>query len=232
MKLNKIGCDKLNQEIIQDTKDKEMADMESLWEERTSMLFDLIDLINTGEDTESLIIDLKDNSEDIAKATCGVFKADSEIKKQDHKEYYYKLIKKNHPTKGVQLTTDEDAWLKNYTSVSILTRILKDNVRLITDYLRCIKANDNYGQQITDERLLSNVVSITGFLKNLSSTWDFELIDSKLGIYFRNLKKQSDILAGAKNPELIDEELKIAKEISKIVCNGTVKWKIEQQHQN
>jgi hypothetical protein len=48
-----------------------MADMKSLWEERTSMFFDMIDLINTGSDIENLIVDLKDNSEDIAKATCG-----------------------------------------------------------------------------------------------------------------------------------------------------------------
>lgn len=153
----------MNQVIIQDKKDKKIADMESLWEERTSMFFDLIDLINIGEDTENIIVDLKDNSEDIAKATCGVFRADSEMKKQDYKEYYYKLVEKNHPTKGVKLTPEEDVWLRNYTSVSMLTRIMKDNVRLLTDYLRCTKANDNYGQKITDERLLSNVISITGF---------------------------------------------------------------------
>jgi len=216
----------LNQEKNQAAGDKEALDMKSLWEERTSMFFDLIELINKGEETEDSIIDLKDNSEDIAKATCGVFKADSENKKQDHEEYYYKLIDKNHPINGVKLAHEEDVWLRNYTSVSMLTRILKDNVSLVVKYLKYTKSNNIYGQKTTDERLLSNVISIAGFLKSLSLTWDFELLNSTLTVYFRNLKKQSDIIVGAKDPELLEKELKISEEISKIIYNGIVSTRL------
>lgn len=218
--------------MIHDKKDKEMADMKSLWEERTAMFFDLIDLIDAGVYTEDLIIDLKDNSEDIAKATCGGFKFDSEMKKQDHEEYYYKLIEKNHPIRGVKLTPEEDVWLRNYTSVSMLIRILKDNVSLVAEYLKCTKAVNIDGQKIADERLLSNVISITGFLKTLSSTWDSELLNSSLTVYFRNLKKQSDILAGATNPEMLEKELTTSEEISQIIYNGMIVWRTEQPHQN
>jgi hypothetical protein len=217
--------------MIQDTEDKKMSDMKSLWEERTSMFFDMINLINTGSDIENLTVDLKDNSEDIAKATCGAFKFDSKMKKTDHEEYYYKLVEKNHPIKGVKLTPEEDMWLRNYMSVSMLTRILKDNVRLLTDYLKYTKANID-GQKITDEMLLSNVVSITGFLKTISSTLDFELLNFSLTIYFRNLKKQADILAGAPNPELLEKELKISEEISQIIYKGMIMWRTEPSHQN
>jgi hypothetical protein len=219
---DKTGCDKLNQEKNQAAGDKEALDMKSLWEERTSMFFDLIELINKGEETKDLIIDLKDNSEDIAKSTCGALKADSEIKRQDHEEYYYKLIEKNHPIRGVKLSPDEDKWLRNYTSVSMLKRILNDNISLVVEYFKCTKNNDIYGQKAADERLLSNVTSISGFLKSLSSSWDFELLNSTLTTYLRNLKKQSDIIIGANNPELLEKELKISEEISKIIYNGIV----------
>lgn len=217
----------MKQEIIQDTKDKEFADMKSLWEERTLMFCDLIYQIYKGVDTADLITDLKDNSEDIAKATCSVFKSDSE-KREDHEDYYYKLLEKNHPTKGVKLTPEEDVWLKNYMSVSMLTRILKDNVRMVHDYLNYIKENDIQGQKIADEVLQSNIISITGFFKSLSSTWDIELLNSKIIVYYRNLKKQADVLAGAPNPELLESELKVGGEIAKIIYDGMVKWKTKQ----
>jgi hypothetical protein len=200
--------------------DKEALDIKSLWEERTAMFFDLIGLINKGEETEDLIIDLKDNSEDIAKSTCGALKADSETKIQDHEEYYYKLIEKNHPIKGVKLSPEEDVWLRNYTGVSMLTRILKDNVSLFGNYLKCTKGNDIYGQKAADEKLLSNVTSISGFLKSLSSTWDYQLLNSTLTTYFRNIKKQSDILVGAKDPELFEKMKIISDEISQIIYKG------------
>jgi hypothetical protein len=200
--------------------DKEASDMKSLWEERTAMLFDLIDLIiiNKGTETEDLIKDLKENSEDIAKATCGALKAASEIKRKDHEEYYYQLIEKNHPIRGVKLSPDEDMWLRNYTSVSMLKRILNDNISLVVEYFKCTKDNDIYGQKAADERLLSNVTSISGFLKSLSSSWDFELLNSTLTKYFRNLKKQSDVMVGAKDPELFEKEKIISDEISQIFC--------------
>lgn len=217
---------------IQDTKDKGIEDMKSMWEERTSMFFDLIDLINKGIDTVDLITDLKENSDDIAKATCGGFKEDSQAKRDNHEEYYYKLIEKNHPTKGVQLTPEEDIWLRNYTSVSMLTRILKDNVSLVAEYLKCSKAKDIYGQKAADERLLSNVISITGFLKSLTSTLDIELLNSKVSVYLRQLKKQSDILSGAKDPEMLEKELITSEEISNIIYKGVIAWKTERLHQN
>lgn len=220
----------MNQIVIQDTGDKELAaDMKSLWEERTSMFFDLIELINKGRDTKNIVIDLKENSEDIAKETCGILKEDSEIKKQDHEEYYYKLLEKNHPINGVKLDPLEDTWLRNYTSVSMLTRILKDNVSLIVDYLKCTKGNDINGQKAADEKLLSNVISITGFLKSLSCTWDIQLLNSTITAYFRNIKKQSDILVGAKDPELFEKELIISDEISQIIYKGIIELKISKR---
>jgi hypothetical protein len=228
MKLkDKTGCDKLNQESIKDNNAKEALDMKSLWEERTAMLFDIIELINKGEEIEDLKIDLKENSEDISKATCGAVKADSEMKRQDHEEYYYQLIEKNHPIRGVKLSPEEDVWLRNYTAISMLKRILNDNVSLVVEYFKCTIDNDIYGQKAADERLLSNVTSISGFLKSLSSTWDFELLNSTLTTYFRNLKKQSDIMAGAKDPELFEKEKTISGEISQIIYKGMVEWKIQ-----
>jgi hypothetical protein len=222
----------MEQEVIQNNKDREAADMKSLWEERTTMFFEIIDIINKGADTEDLIKDLKENSEGIAKAICGVFKTDSQTKRQNSEEYYYELIEKNHPIKGVKLTHEEDMWLRNYTSVSMLTRILKDNVSLVKEYLKCTKRNDIYGQKAADERLLSNVASISGFLKSLSPLWDIESLNSNLAIYFRNFKKQADILAGAQNPTLLEKETKVSEEISKIIYNGVMRWKAEQPHQN
>jgi hypothetical protein len=203
--------------------DKEELDMKSMWEERTSMFFDLIELIDKGEETEDLIIDLKENSEDIATATCGTLKADSEIKRQDHEEYYYQLIEKNHPIRGVKLSPEEDVWLRNYTSISMLKRILNDNVSLVVEYFKYTKDNDIYGQKAADEKLLSNVISVPGFLKSLSSSWDFELLNSTLTTYFRNLKKQSDMLVGAKDPEMFEKEKIISGEISKIIYKGIVR---------
>jgi hypothetical protein len=217
----------LSKEAIKDNNAKEAVDMKSLWEERTAMFFDLIEQINKGEDIEDLKIDLKENSEDIAKATCGTLKADSEIKRQDHEEYYYQLIEKNHPIRGVKLSPEEDVWLRNYTSISMLKRILNDNISLVVEYFKCTKDNDIYGQKAADERLLSNVTSISGFLKSLSSTWDFELLNSTLTTYFRNLKKQSDMLAGAKDPELLEKEKTISDKISQIFYKGSVEWKIQ-----
>ena len=224
---DKTGRDKLSQEA-KDNNDKESSEMKSLWEERTSMFFDLIELINNGAETEDQIIDIKDNSEDIAKAIYGKFKADSETKKQDQEEYYYKIIEKNHPINGVKLSPEEDVWIRNYTSVSMLTRILKDNVSLVVKYLKCTKSNDIYGQKTADERLLSNLISITGFLKSMSSTCecDFELLNSTLTTYFRNIKKQADIIVGAKDPELLEKELKISEEISKTIYNGIVSTRL------
>jgi hypothetical protein len=218
----------LSKEAIKDNNAKEAVDMKSLWEERTAMFFDLIEQINKGEDIEDLKIDLKENSEDIAKATCGTLKADSEIKRQDHEEYYYQLIEKNHPIRGVKLSPEEDVWLRNYTSISMLKRILNDNISLVVEYFKCTKDNDIYGQKAADERLLSNVTSISGFLKSLSSTWDFELLNSTLTTYFRNLKKQSDMLAVAKDPELLEKEKTISDKISQIFYKGSVEWKIQQ----
>lgn len=217
----------MSKEAIKDINAKEVLDMKSLWEERTEMFFELIDLIHKDAETEDLKIDLKENSEDIAKATCGVLKADSEMKRQDHEEYYYKLLEKNHPINGVKLDTLEDAWLRNYTAISMLKRILNDNVSLVVEYLKCTKDNDISGQKAADERLLSNVTSISGFLKSLSSTWDTDLLNSTLTVYFRTLKKQSDILMGAKNPELFEKELIISNEISQIIYKGMVEWKIQ-----
>ncbi len=216
----------MNQIVQNETKGKKSEDMKSLWEKRTSMYFDLIESINKGTETENIIINLKNNSEDIAKETCGRFKADSEIKKQDHEEYYYKLIEKNHPINGVKLNQEEDMWLRNYTSVSMIKRILKDNVSLFLDYLKCTKDNDIDGQKVADERLLSNVTSISGFLKSLSSSWDSELLNSTLTKYFRNLKKQSDMLVGAKDPELFEKDKIISDEISQIFYKGIIECRI------
>lgn len=207
---------------------EDIENMKSLWEERTSMLFDLIDIVKKGKETDDLIADLKENSEDIASATCGVFKRDSETKKEDPEKYYYELIKKNHPINGVKLDPDEDVWIRNYTSVSMLKLILKENAGIFKEYLKCTKSNDIYGQKVADENLTSNIMSLSGFLKSLSSTFDIETLNSKLIEYVRQLKKQADILCGAEIPSmLLEKEIKTSEEISKIIYNGMSEWKPE-----
>jgi hypothetical protein len=222
----------LEQEAIQNTIYKEMSDFKSLWEERTSLIIDLIKLIKTGSATDDTIIDLKENSEDIAKTIFTVFKQDSISKNKEHEEYYYELGDKSHPTKGSPLNPEEDEWIRNYMSVSMFTLILKENILLLKDYFKFIKENDIKGQQIVEERISGSIASTTGFLKSMGTTWDLETINKKLVQYLRNIKKMVVVLVDSKDTDIdadvVENQLDIAREIAQILFEGMVEWKARQ----
>lgn len=223
------------QTLEQEVKDKEMADFKSLWEERTTLIIDLIELTRVDSTIDDIITDLKENSEDIAKSIFTVFKKDSESKSKEPKEDYYALLEISHPTRGYPLTQEEDVWMRNYMSVSMFIRILKDNITLLKDYFRYTKENDVEGQKIAEEGLGDSISSTTGFLKSMSDTWDLQIINKKLIQYLRNIKKMSVVLVSNKDDidaDTIEEQLEISREIATTLFKGMIEWKAKQSHQN